>query len=324
LERLGQRLFRLPDRYYKLGAAKKHDVSLIHSHFGNRGYFDLKFARALGLKHITTFYGYDATFLPKRNPQWETKYKRLFDSCNLILAEGPHMLSTIVDLGCPPEKVQIQRIGVNMDRIKFMERKFEGNTVRLLIAGSFVEKKGIPYAIEAIGLVFEKYKNIEVTVIGDAPDIRPSSQKEKERIIGLVNKYGLKKNTRFTGYLTYNELLEEAYRSHIFISPSITASDGDTEGGSPVTITEFAASGMPILATYHCDIPEVVRHNENGLLAKERDVQGLADNLMNLIAQPERWPNMGRIGREHVEKHFNLTVQVKLLEQRYGDILQEA
>jgi colanic acid/amylovoran biosynthesis glycosyltransferase len=322
LEGLGQRIFRLPDRYYRLNAAKKHDISLIHSHFGNRGFFDTGLAKALGLKHITTFYGYDATLLPGTNTQWKTNYDRLFDSCDLILAEGPYMRQTILDLGCPSEKAKIQRIGVDLNKIRFKERRVgEDGKVRLLIAGSFVEKKGIPYAIESIGLAYENYKNIEVTVVGDATEVRQSSLKEKERIMNLVKKYDLTGITKFMGYLTYEELLEESYKAHIFVSPSVTAADGDSEGGSPVTITEFAASGMPILSTYHCDIPEVVRHDENGLLAQERDVEGLANNLVSLIKNPEHWVTMGQKGRKRVEENFNLHKQVKLLEQIYNDLL---
>ncbi len=321
-EKLRQRLFRLPDRRFRLKAAKKHNISLIHSHFGNRGFFDIKLVKALGLKHITTFYGYDATLVPRSDGQWKTNYHKLFDSCDLILAEGPHMLETILNLGCPSEKVRIQRIGVDLNRIAFKERRMgEDGRARLLIAGSFIEKKGIPYAVQSIGMVYESHKNITVTIVGDATSVRQSSREEKEKIVNLVKKYDLTGVTEFKGYLSYDELLEEALEAHIFISPSVVAADGDSEGGSPVAITEFSASGMPILSTYHCDIPEVVKHNESGVLSAERDVEALADNLITLIENPERWGPMGLVGRKHIEEKFNLHKQVKLLEPLYDDLL---
>ena len=232
------------------------------------------------------------------------------------------MRDTIFNLGCPTEKVKIQRIGVNLKKVRFKERKIgQDGKVKLLIAGSFIEKKGIPYAIKSIGLACKSYKNLEVTIVGDATDVRKSSLKEKEKILSLVKEYDMTNNTRFTGYLSYKELLREAYMAHIFVSPSVTAADGDSEGGSPVTITDFAATGMPILSTYHCDIPAVVRHNENGFLVQERDVEGLANNLISLVRHPERWGPMGLNGRKHIEENFNLHKQVRLLEQLYDDLL---
>ncbi len=325
VERLSQRVLRLPDRPYRLMKAKKHKACLIHSHFGTRGFRDIGLAKALGIKHVTSFYGRDATALPLIEPQWKESYQRLFDCCDLILAEGPQMRKTICELGCPAEKVKVQRIGVNLDRIPVRTRKIgRDRNVNILIAGSFVEKKGIPYAVESVGIAHKHYSNIRLTIVGDAINTgirRESSLQEKKRIVSLVKKYDLEGVTEFKGYLSYGRLLEEAYKAHIFVSPSVTASDGDSEGGSPVAITEFSASGMPILSTFHCDIPEVVRHNESGLLAAERDVEALANNLITLIENPERWGPMGLKGRKHVEENFNLRRQVRLLEQRYEGLL---
>ncbi len=69
------------------------------------------------------------------------------------------------------------------------------------------------------------------------------------------------------GYQPHSTLFAEAYRHHIFLSPSVTASTGDTEGGAPVSLIEMAATGMLIVSTTHCDIPEVIKHGVTGLLA---------------------------------------------------------
>ena len=76
---------------------------------------------------------------------------------------------------------------------------------------------------------------------------------------------------------------------------------GDTEGGAPVGVIEASATGMPVVASFHADIPEVVRHGESGWLAPERDVEALAAHLVGLIEHPESWPAMGERGRRHIE-----------------------
>ena len=73
---------------------------------------------------------------------------------------------------------------------------------------------------------------------------------------------------------------------------ALTAADGDSEGGAPVGIIEMQAAGMPVLSTYHADIPEVVRDGESGYLVPERDVEALAEKLDKLINEPETWENI--------------------------------
>jgi len=106
-------------------------------------------------------------------------------------------------------------------------------------------------------LRLKKYKNLQLTIIGDATNSQ-RTKKEKEKILRLISKYNLNNCIKMLGYQPHSIFIKELYKHHIFLSPSIHASDGDTEGGAPVSIIEASASGMPILSTIHCDIPEVV------------------------------------------------------------------
>ena len=108
---------------------------------------------------------------------------------------------------------------------------------------------------------------------------------------------------------------------HIFLSPSVTARDGDSEGGAPIAILEAEASGMPVVSTRHADIPEIVVANESALLSAERDVEALTANLERLLKDPDQWPAMGERGRRHVEESYNVTVQVQRLETLYSQVL---
>ena len=66
------------------------------------------------------------------------------------------MKKSLIKLGCPEEKIIIQHIGIDLKKIKFIPRSVNTDgLVKMLIASSFREKKGIPYAIEAFGRVKE-------------------------------------------------------------------------------------------------------------------------------------------------------------------------
>ena len=85
----------------------------------------------------------------------------------------------------------------------------------------------------------------------------------------------------------------------------MTARDGDQEG-TPTVIMEAMAVGLPVIATRHAGIPEVVRDGVNGLLVPEWDVEQLAARVASLVAHPECWEHMGREGRRIVKSDFNL------------------
>lgn len=286
-------------------AIKKHHPLILHSHFADKGWFDLPIAKKHGLNHVVSFYGYDVNMLPQKQI-WKNRYKELFDKANLFLCEGPHMAKCIQKLGCPKEKLIVQKLGVDLGKIKYVPRRIEKDGFfKILIAGRFCEKKGIPYALEAIGILKNKYPNIRVTIIGDASE-EMLDQQEKEKILSVVKRYDLDPIIRMLGYQPFSVLLEEAYKHHLFISTSITASNGDTEGGAPVSILEMSASGMPVIGTYHADIPKVVINGKTGLLFNEKEIALLSKGIERFMSGKENIKNMGKHGRIFIRSKFNV------------------
>lgn len=300
--------------------ARRHHADIIHSHFGNIGWADMGAARRAGVKHVVTFYGLDVGFLPRRNPLWYRRYRALFDHVDIVQCEGGHMAGRIAALGCPDRKIRVHHLGIALDEVPFAPLSWrQGDPLRILIAASFREKKGIPDALEALGRLRDRTP-LEITLIGDAGDDR-RAQAEKTKILATIERLGLCDRVRLTGYQPHARLLEEARRHHVFLSPSLTARDGDTEGGAPVSLIEMAASGMMMVSTTHCDIPEVVRHGVSGLLSEERDIDGLVENLEWLVAHPKRWDEMRIAGREHVEEKFDARVQAERQAETYKALL---
>ncbi len=294
--------------------AKAHDARVLHSHFGHIGWTDCHAARRLGLGHVVTFYGQDASYLPRHDPVWQQRYQEMFAGVDRVLAEGPHLASSIEALGCDPRKIVVHHLGIELDRLPFRARAWnEGEPLRVLIAGTFTEKKGIPYAIEALGALREDV-DLEVSVIGDASN-EPRRQREKAKILAAIDASGLA--VRQLGFQPHARLLEEAYRHHVFLSPSVTAEDGDSEGGAPVTILEMAATGMPVVSTTHADIPEVLGSAGRELLSAERDSNGIASKLRALLTDVSAWPDRCEAVRAHIEREYGAERQGERLAAIY-------
>lgn len=296
--------------------AKRKGAKILHSHFGPVGWINIKAVQQAEIKHVVTFYGHDVNYLPKHDRRWQKRYHKLFAKADLILCEGSHMAQCIVNLGCPPDKVKVHHLGIGIDEIAFIPRVWNAaDPLRVLIAASFTPKKGIPYGLEALGQL-QNQVPLEITLIGDAGN-QPRNQAEKQKILATMEKYNLQSKVRWLGYQPHKVFFEEAYQHHIFLSPSISASDGDTEGGAPVSLIEIAATGMPIVSTTHCDIPEVIFNGVTGLLAEERNVDQLVQHLQQLVNYPEHWYAMVKEGRKHVEAKYNAKIQGRKLAEIY-------
>ena len=83
----------------------------------------------------------------------------------------------------------------------------------------------------------------------------------------------------------------------------------------------MAASGMPVVSSFHCDIPEVIRHGETGWLAPERDVDAIVDAIEQWLNRPQQWSAMLQTGRNHIEQHYDARTQGLLLAQHYQDAI---
>jgi len=305
---------------YLARTARRVGAELLHSHFGDVAWANLGAARAAGCRHVATFYGYDMSRLAQ-SPAWRLRFRRLFDAVDRVLCEGPHMAARVVDLGCPESKMRVHHLGIELERLPFRPRSWaRGAALKVLIAATFTEKKGIPYALAALGRM-RRQVDLEVTVIGDARAESPESQREKRKILAAIAEHELGSNVRRLGFQPHARVIEEAYRHHLFLSPSVTAEDGDTEGGAPVSILEMAASGMLVVSTRHCDIPNVVEDGRTGLLAQERDVDGLADRMLLAVSEPQRWPEMLASARARIEAEFDARKQGERLAEHYESLV---
>ncbi len=141
-----------------------------------------------------------------------------------------------------------------------------------------------------------------------------------ERLRELVQQEEVGGAVDFPASRPYEEYRRSLYGYHIFLAPSLHASNGDAEGGAPVSLIDMSATGMPIAASRHCDIPEVSPDGIAGVLFDEGDVEGCAQALLTIARHPENWREWGRAGRAHVEREYEVSRQGAALETIYDRV----
>jgi colanic acid/amylovoran biosynthesis glycosyltransferase len=294
---------------YRLSRTARRDgCVLLHAHFGWAGCAALTARRRLGIPLVTTFYGHDLS---------DTRgldYTRLFSEGTLFVCEGPAMQAHLAELGCPPAKIRISRIGLDTLQFPFTPRR-RSRPLVFVQACRFVEKKGVDLSIRAFAAARPRLGPSELWLVGDG-ELRPALE-------SLAARLGISDAVRFLGMLSHDDYREVTRRAHICLQPSRVASDGDTEGGAPTVLLEMQASGVPVVATRHADIPYVVAEPER--LAAEGDVDGLAKELVRLSEISEReWGAVAARGRAFVESHHDARVVAGELESCYREALNGA
>ncbi len=285
------------------------NVALIHAHFGHIGYKALGLAQRLNLPLITSFYGYDVSALG-REPRYRKRFSRLFTEGTLFLAEGPHLAKSLEELGCPNEKIRIFHLGVDvvpLDKMKSTEHSRPD--IRVLFAATFTEKKGWADALHAFAQTAARVPQLRLRLIGGGED--------EDKVTTTIRELGIEARVDRTSYVTHEQLLVEMQNSDIFLQPSRTAANGNTEGGAPVTLIDAQSMKLAICATTHADIPEVSPHGVSALLAPEGNIRQIGENLEKLALNAELRRELGNKGRTRVETEYNWAIQGPRLAKIY-------
>jgi colanic acid/amylovoran biosynthesis glycosyltransferase len=298
-----------PWPYRRLAARARLDVA--HAHMGWEAARAAPAVKSLGLPLVVSFYGSDVSALPRRW-YWRRLYRRLFRLADRYVVEGPHLGRSLAALGCPAERIRVIHLGVDLDRIPERPQEPPSPPLRLLMSCRLTEKKGVAYALRALARCRE-LPEWELEILGDGP-----LRAQLERLAGDL---GIAPRVRFRGSVPYETHLEALRRAHLFLAPSVTAADGDAEGGAPVSLIEAHAAGVPAVASRHCDIPEVVRDGTTGLLVPERDTDALAGAIQRLARDAGLRRRMGQAARRHVEAAFDVRRQVARLEDLYLELV---
>ena len=284
------------------------DARLLHIYFGQIAVHLLPLIRTWKNPSIVSFHGADVT-VDMNKPAYRESTRQMLDAVKLVLVRSESLRRALIDLGCDPKKIEVQRTGIPLEEFAFHERSFPNDGEwRLVQAGRLIEKKGLPVTLRAFAVFLRKYPNATLTIAGEGP-LLGELQK-------LARELNIERRVSFTGFISQEQLRDIYYRSHIFVHPSQTGRDGNVEG-IPNSMLEAMASGLPVFATDHGGIPEAVENGVSGVLVHERDHEAMANALLNATQDSDSLARIARNGAEVVRKNFDLQAQAQRLEEIY-------
>ncbi len=272
----------------------------IHAEFGNMGAMVTPLCRKHRVPLSVFMHAFDITELPRKDVRWSQAYEIMFDTAEAILTPSEFMRQKVIELGAPERLVRVTHNGIDVSKWKYSDpsRRFDGKTVRFLFVGRLVEKKGPIQLLNAFRKCVSSLPpslSAHLIVCGAGP--------LEKQIVETVKALKLEDQVDLMGSCSHEQVRNHMFQAHILVQHSVTTADGDMEG-LPVSLTEAAATGLPIISTRHSGIPEVVRHGINGYLVEENDVEGMAKYMCELAQNPELWSRFGQIGCKMIQEEF--------------------
>ncbi|MFC1730809.1 glycosyltransferase [candidate division KSB1 bacterium] len=188
----------------------------------------------------------------------------------------------------------------------------EDKPVCITIANLRPVKKGYEVYIDALKVLSERNsRDFHAVIIGESlPDFHGFLDDLKKMTVD----YNLEKNVTFLGFRP--DIHELLTASDICVMPSIY------EGG-PIVVLEAMRAGKPVVATRTGAVSEYVVDGETGYLVEPGDSRALADALEKMLGQPEKWKQMGELGRERFLENFTIDKTVNSLTGLYYDLLEK-
>ncbi len=180
----------------------------------------------------------------------------------------------------------------------------------ILFVGRLVEKKGVTHLIRAIADLSRVDRiNIRLWIVGDGEDRPKLEHQAHELRIGEI--------VKFWGKVDNFKLPDFYAAADIFAAPSIEASSGDTEGQGVVFIEAFSA-GLPVIGTKAGGIPEVITHNETGILVEPGCHEDLRGALERVLNDDQLARKIGNTAQQHAQEKYDWPV----IAGRFKDLYQ--
>lgn len=282
---------------------------ILHAQYGTQGILVDALRRSGIVKGnlVVSFRGSDlSNFLKTRGPR---AYRSVIENADVFLPVSEFFSERLRILGADSRKIHIIRSGIDLSTFDFRPRALpHGRAIRVLSVGRLVEKKGHDHCINAVSALLREGHEINFSIIGEGR-LRPALERQ---IAALA--FG--DSVSLTGELPHAQVIARMMEADILLNHSVTTESGDQEG-IPNVVKEAMACGLPVIASRHAGTPELVLHEETGLLVEEGDEDGIADTIRRIVGGEIDVEGMVREANRKVRGEYDRDAVLKALIQAY-------
>jgi len=199
--------------------------------------------------------------------------------------------------------------------LQMLNGRVLSNTRIVLMAGRLIERKGFDYAIRAFTELRKEYEDLCLVIAGTG--------EMEESLKGYVRQEGDTGDVIFVGAVSDNELHFLYSICKLFLLPTRTLEDGDTEGFGIVFI-EAGAHGKAVIAGRTGATPEAVVDGVTGVLIDGKSTTEIGNALRAVLGDPDFAQRLGREGRKRVARDFSVERQQREFRRLVEGLLEQA
>jgi glycosyltransferase involved in cell wall biosynthesis len=202
----------------------------------------------------------------------------------------------VAHLGEVAPGANVVRVYNGLDLRRFGYASPRERAAEIVAVGRLVEKKGFGDLVTACAQLARDGDPVRCRIVGAGP--------EEPALRARIAEHGLERHVELTGPLTQDEVRRLVQRAAVVAAPCVVGADGNRDG-LPTVLLEALALGTPPVATPVTGIPELIHHEQTGLLVPEHDPVALAAALRRLLDDAALRERLAEAGRALVEREFD-------------------
>ncbi len=224
--------------------------------------------------------------------------------------------------GVPEEKIYVHPNGVDVNlhrpypetRVEVRASYGYRDEPLLIFVGGFFPWHDVEGLLNAFQRTLIKHPDARLLLVGDGQRRQTMEQYAME--------LGISDCVKFTGWVPHSDVPRLISAADIAVAPYPKMSQGDF-WGSPMKLFEYLACGTAVAASGAGQISEVIRHDQNGLLALPGNAESLSEVLSRLIADRDLRSRLGIQARKDAVEKYSWESYVAGLERLYFQVIDE-
>jgi glycosyltransferase involved in cell wall biosynthesis len=304
--------------FWALWIAQKRKFDLVHAHWSiPQGVTGLLLRKVRGIPCVISLHGSDVYGL--RAPLLRSLNGRVILGSNvctansLATAKMARRISGRDDIRIIPMGVDIDFFSKSVSRV--MAQSLSGRQDKIILfAGRLIDVKGVDDLIKAFPAVLARQAKAKLIVVGSGP--------LKRDLLNLSESLHLQGKVVFQEAVSQEELVRYYSMADVFVLPSVTTEEGETEGLG-VVLLEAMASGVPVIGSAVGGIPDIIKDRETGLLVQPKNPVDLAEKINSVLVDKELCQDLSIKGREFVKERFSWSCIANKYLELFGSVLEE-
>ncbi|MGH7702914.1 MAG: glycosyltransferase family 4 protein, partial [Gemmatimonadales bacterium] len=293
---------------WRLCRRRRFDIVHVHWPFPH-ALFGWMARRAGAGAVVTTFYGVELRWVKGSMPFFRRFLAWAARSSDRVVAISSYTAGEIAELA--PVPIEVIPYTVALPRAEHREIKPAGRPFTVLFVGRLVDRKGVEYLIEALGLLPDRLA-ARLEVVGEGP-----ARAGLER---LARRSPRADAIEFRGRITQAALQQAYAGADLFVLPSVVDRRGDTEGLG-VVLLEAMNERVPVIASAIGGITDIVSPGETGLLVPPADAPVLAAAILRVADDPALARSLADRAYQRLQEHFSWPGIVGRWLELYGGLV---